>query len=158
MDNNLNSDLIIKPNLIKRIITTILDYLVVFIFSYLYLIVFGEEQGNDKYTASGIMVLPLIALWFIYFVVVEAKDKGTLMYQLFKLKVVSEKRNKIGFTESFKRHLLDPIDICLYGIPAFIAIKYSSKHQRLGDMFARTIVVDTSDKEQYAEIKLFGKD
>jgi uncharacterized RDD family membrane protein YckC len=45
--------------------------------------------------------------------------------------------------------LLDPIDILFYGIPAIIAIKNSDKHQRLGDMWAKTIVVDIKDAEQY---------
>jgi hypothetical protein len=44
---------------------------------------------------------------------------------------------------------LDPIDILFYGIPAIIAIKNSDKHQTLDGMWAKTIVVDPKDTEQY---------
>ena len=44
----------------------------------------------------------------------------------------------------------DPIDILMYGISAIIVIHNSDKHQRTGDMWAKTIVVDTNDPEQYS--------
>jgi uncharacterized RDD family membrane protein YckC len=56
--------------------------------------------------------------------------------------VLTIDRKEIEWTQALKRHLLDPIDILLYGIPAIIAIRNSDKHQRLGDMWANTIVVD----------------
>ena len=49
---------------------------------------------------------------------------------------------------------LDPIDILIYGIPAIIAIKNSDKNQRIGDMWAKTIVVDMDDEEQYLKEKI----
>ena len=55
----------------------------------------------------------------------------------------------IGFIEALKRHLLDPIDILVYGIPAIITIKNSEKHQRIGDKWAKTFVIDMTDPEQY---------
>ena len=58
-------------------------------------------------------------------------------------------RKEIEWTQALKRHLLDPIDILFYGIPAIITVKNSGKHQRLGDMWAKTIVVDIKDPEQY---------
>jgi uncharacterized RDD family membrane protein YckC len=48
--------------------------------------------------------------------------------------------------------LIDPVDFFIYAIPAIIAIKNTDKKQRLGDLWAKTIVVDTCDPEQYAEI------
>lgn len=65
------------------------------------------------------------------------------------LQVVTLNRKRIGWKEAAKRHLLDPIDIALYGIPGIIAIKNSDKKQRIGDMWAGTIVVNLKDPEQY---------
>ena len=56
-----------------------------------------------------------------------------------------------------KRHLLDPIDLLFYGIPAIITIKNTEKHQRLGDLWAKTIVIDTMDAEQFQENKLINE-
>jgi hypothetical protein len=45
------------------------------------------------------------------------------------------------FVQSLKRHLLDPVDMFLFGLVAIITIKNSELHQRLGDQWAKTIVV-----------------
>ncbi|MBE7175172.1 MAG: RDD family protein [Mucilaginibacter polytrichastri] len=126
-----------------------IDYSIVIFITYHYISFFGEKGDDDTSNVYGVMMLPPFALWFVYFVVAEGVDGGTLMHQLFKLKVLSEQRTKIGMTAAFKRHLLDRIDFFIYGLPAVIAIKFSAKHQRLGDMFARTIVVDKTDAQQY---------
>jgi uncharacterized RDD family membrane protein YckC len=82
-------------------------------------------------------------------VVIEANFGGTVGHKGLGLKVVKINHRDIGFSEALKRHILDPIDIIIYGIPAFLAVKYSEKHQRIGDMVANTVVVDTTDPEQY---------
>ena len=43
--------------------------------------------------------------------------------------------------QSFKRHLLDPIDMSMFGLIAIIIIKNTNYNQRLGDLWAKTIVV-----------------
>ena len=54
--------------------------------------------------------------------------------------------NEIGFTQSFKRHFLDMIDMFCFGLVAYIAIKNTEKNQRLGDLWAKTVVVNRNDK------------
>ncbi len=76
----------------------------------------------------------------------------------FNLKVLTLDRKEIAFKQALKRHLLDPIDILLYGIPALIAINNSEKHQRIGDMWAGTIVIDTADPDQYQEKEAYLPD
>ena len=43
--------------------------------------------------------------------------------------------------QSLKRHLLDPVDMLFFGIIAIIVIKNTAKNQRIGDLWAKTIVV-----------------
>jgi len=138
-----------KPNLRKRIIATLLDYALFGISAYLYIMLVGHDNNEGGKTVSGFWVLPIPVAWFIYFVVIEVFYSATLAHQGLYLKVLTSGRKEIEWDQAFKRHLLDPIDILFYGIPAIIAIKNSDKHQRLGDMWAKTIVVDTKDKEQY---------
>lgn len=138
-----------KTNLKKKIIATLLDYSLVLIPSYMYIFVFGHDNGNGGKTVDGFMALPIPILWFLYFVVVEATYGATLAHQALYLKVTTFDRKEIGLTQAFKRHLLDPIDILFWGIPGIISIKNTDKHQRLGDLWAKTIVIDMKDPEQY---------
>lgn len=138
-----------KTNLKKRIIATLLDYALFLISMYLYIMLVGHDNEEGGKTVNGLLALPIPIVWFIYFVVIEACYSATLAHQGLYLKVLTVDRKEIEWTQALKRHLLDPIDILFYGIPAIIAIRNSDKHQRLGDMWAKTIVVDTKDKEQF---------
>jgi hypothetical protein len=60
------------------------------------------------------------------------------------LQVVTKNGNRISFGQAFKRHVVDMIDFFFFGIPAFITIKNTSDHQRLGDLLAKTIVIDVN--------------
>jgi uncharacterized RDD family membrane protein YckC len=141
-----------KTNLKKRIIATLLDYTLFLLPTYMYIMVFGVYNEEGGKTVSGLMALPIPIVWFMYFVIVEALYGGTLSHQGLNLKVLTLDQREIEWTHALKRHLLDPIDILLYGIPAIFAIKNSEKHQRLGDMWAKTIVVDIKDTEQQIQL------
>ena len=138
-----------KTNLKKRIFATLIDYGVYAIITFVYIIYFGSDSNESSKSVSGVLTLPLLVVWFVYFVVIESKYKATLGHQAFDLKVITADRKEINFINAFKRHLVDPIDFLFYGIPAIIAIKNTEKHQRLGDLWSKTVIVDTSDIEQY---------
>jgi uncharacterized RDD family membrane protein YckC len=140
-----------KSNLKKRILASLLDYALILISSYLYIMIFGHANEEGATEVKGMQTLPLFLAWFIYFVVIESIYGATLGHQGFNLKVLTLRRKEISFSQALRRHLLDPIDILCYGIPAFIAIHTTDKHQRLGDLWAETIVVDMTDSEQYVE-------
>ncbi|MGN6438626.1 MAG: RDD family protein [Agriterribacter sp.] len=137
-----------KSNLGKRIAATLLDYALFGLPIYIYILVFGQDDGDGAKSVHGVMTFPIPVYWFLYFVVVEALYGATFAHQALNLKVLTLTRKRIGFTEALKRHLLDPVDYLFYGIPAIISISKSEKRQRLGDMWAETIVVDTKDPEQ----------
>lgn len=82
---------------------------------------------------------------------IEQLMDETLGNSLFYLKSISIKENsysnfkdsnlKPTFEQSFKRHLLDPINMFFFGLNGILTIKNSEKNQRLGDMWAKTIVM-----------------
>ena len=53
---------------------------------------------------------------------------------------IGEKERKLTFGESFKRHFLDSLDFSPIG---YLIIKNTEKNQRIGDLWAKTIVVKT---------------
>ncbi|QHS54356.1 RDD family protein [Mucilaginibacter sp. 14171R-50] len=133
-----------KPYIKLRIIATLIDYSVYFIFYTIYISAFDENPEPGNATVTGMMMLPLIIIWFLYFVVLESVH-ATPGHDIVKLKVVTDGAAKPSLSTAFKRRLLDPIDIFIYGIPALICISKTPKHQRLGDLWAGTVVVKTTD-------------
>ena len=83
----------------------------------------GHSNDEGDKTVSGLLALPIPIVWFIYFVVVEAAYGATLAHQGLHLKVLTVDKKEIEFKEALKRHLLDPIDIFVFGIPTIIVIK-----------------------------------
>jgi uncharacterized RDD family membrane protein YckC len=136
-----------KPYLKLRIIATLIDYTLFFALYYVLLYTMGEDQGNGKYVVYGWPVLLIPIFWTIYFVVTESTNQATPGHDICKLKVYKTNGQKPSFTDAFKRRVCDPIDIFIYGLPALICILKTPKHQRLGDLFADTVVVKASDIE-----------
>ena len=125
----------------KRVFATIIDYGVFFLIMWVYMMYFGEET-NEGYEVNGIMTLPILILWFFYFVLVEGFWQATIGHQLLNLKVCQDNYKEIDIGHSFKRRILDMIDFMFFGVPAFIAIRNNEKNQRIGDMYAKTIVIN----------------
>ncbi len=138
-----------KSNLKKRFLASFIDYLLIFLLTFFYVEKFGIVTEEGGKSVQGLATLPLFMVWFLYFVIIETYHGATLGHKAFNLLVLTEERTEIGFTHVLKRHLLDPFDFFIYAIPAIVAIKNTEKKQRLGDLWAKTIVVDITDSEQY---------
>jgi uncharacterized RDD family membrane protein YckC len=86
------------------------------------------------------MALPLILFWFIYFPGVEGTTGQTLGKKIIGIRVVKQDGGQVTFGSSFVRHLFDMIDVSFaIGI---LVIKNSGKKQRIGDLIAKTVVLD----------------
>ena len=134
-----------QPNLAKRIFATLIDYGLYTILSWLYVEYFGHDVPDGGKTVEGLAVLPLILYWFIYFPLVENAFAAPFGGLIFNLRVLTIHNREIGLSQSIKRHICDCIDFFLFEIPALIAIKNTDKHQRLGYLWAKTIVVNLRD-------------
>jgi uncharacterized RDD family membrane protein YckC len=137
-----------KPYLKLRTLATIIDYGIFMSLVWFYIYSFGEKTGDGSWQLQGLSVLLIPIAWILYFVVTEAVNQATPGHDICKLKVVKPDGYKITFSDAFKRRICDPIDIFMYGIPAFICISKTSKHQRIGDLLASTLVVKKSDIEE----------
>jgi len=147
-DSSTIKSFVYKSNLNKRILATIIDYGLFLLYFIAYLDYFGEHNQDGEQTVSGLLALSIPIVWFLYFIGVESIFGATAGHLAMNLKVLSLNRRPIDFIQSTKRHMFDFFDFGLYGIPAIIAIKRTDKHQRLGDLWARTIVVDMGDPTQ----------
>lgn len=128
-----------------RIAATVIDYGIYITFFFIYVTTFGNKNDEGGYSVNGVYTFPLFIFWFLYFVVLEAYNQATPGHDLLKLVVVKTKGDRITFSDAFKRRILDLIDIAIYGIPALICICNTPKFQRLGDLWAGTLVLKKSD-------------
>jgi uncharacterized RDD family membrane protein YckC len=75
---------------------------------------------------------------------------ATIGNKLLKLRVApkNDLRKPLTFGQSFKRHLVDMIDLWPFGLLGILLIKNTQYNQRLGDLWSKTIVIDLEDLEQ----------
>jgi uncharacterized RDD family membrane protein YckC len=81
------------PYTSKRVGATLIDYTLIWVLDFLYLVEFGKNDNPGHYSMDGLPVLVPIAFWFVYFVITERFMGGTLGHQLFGLKVVSRDKS-----------------------------------------------------------------
>lgn len=144
-----------QPLIGKRIIAGFIDYAIIYGFLFIFIFIFGEPNESGDYSVNGTLSLVPILFWAIMTIGVEQLMGETLGNSLVDLKPISVKptlnstfkgsNQKLTFGQSFKRHLLDPIDMFLFGLIGILTIKNSEKNQRLGDMWAKTSVIKTSE-------------
>ncbi|KAF2328213.1 RDD family protein [Flavobacterium daemonense] len=140
-----------KPNLKKRILAGLIDYTLMFGMLYVMFIYFGVKTSNG-YSLHGFPALLTTIIWGVYMIGFEFNFGGTLGNQMFDLKVVSIRdtdNTSVTFGQSLKRHLLDIFDIWFFGLFGILLIKNTKYNQRLGDLWAETIVIDAKDEEQF---------
>jgi uncharacterized RDD family membrane protein YckC len=141
-----------KPNIIKRSLATIIDYTILFVSLFVISKYFGKPLPNGGYKLNGLLNYIVILFWPLYIIGTEIKFGATPGHRLFRLKILSINSNSLSISQVIKRRLCDIFDILwLLGLIAFLCAITSPYNQRLGDIWAKTIVVDTTDPEQYIE-------
>lgn len=137
-----------KPNLLKRFIAGLIDYLLVYGFFFAFVYAFGEPNNEGGYSVTGILSLIPFVFWFLIIVFTEVFLGATLGNALVGLKPQSltKSNGELSLSQSIKRHLFDPIDMFPFGLIGIITIKNTDRNQRLGDIWAKTIVIEVENK------------
>lgn len=133
-----------QPHLGQRIGATIIDYFFIFVFLFVFATMFGEPDGEGSMTVTGPLALVPILFWFCWLVIPEALGGVTLGHYSTGLKVITMDGNKPVFWQALVRRLFDFVDLfsCFPGLVAFILVQTTKHKQRVGDMIAKTLVVD----------------
>lgn len=128
----------------KRFGAFLIDYILIWSLTILYILYFGEVQPDGMHEVQGMEVLPIFALWLIYVVVCERLG-GTLGHRLFKLKVVTMDGGQPDTWHTFLRRVCDPLDGFFCGLVGYLLIKNTQYNQRVGDLIAKTQVIGQED-------------
>lgn len=94
------------------------------------------------YTTAGLFVATMVAgNWFVEVWVPSRWLGGTPGMRLLGLRVLTERGENPSLPRYMVRWLLMVVDGWLFGLVGALAIAFSPRHQRFGDMVARTVVV-----------------
>ena len=132
-----------KTYLSRRILAGIIDYLIIFIFFMILSYFFGEPAKDGGTKLSGLPAFSMIMFWFLITVGMEQFFGKTIGNSICGIKPISlcADNQRLSFAQSLKRHLLDMIDMSMFGLIGILLIKNTEKNQRFGDIWAKTTVV-----------------
>ncbi|MFZ5792695.1 MAG: RDD family protein [Pseudomonadota bacterium] len=123
-----------------RVVATLIDTTILFVAFYIVAALTGQttESGFDL---TGMPFFLAVAVFFAYYVVLEALSGATVGKLAVRLRVVKEDGSAIGWRESLIRNLLRIVDGFVLYLVGLILVMTSAKRQRLGDRVAETVVV-----------------
>jgi uncharacterized RDD family membrane protein YckC len=86
----------------------------------------------------------MMGFWVFYFPLAEGISGQTIGKKIFKIKVIKEDGSAVVFGDTIIRRILDIVDFLFLGLLGFLIARSTRKKQRMGDMIAKTIVVNES--------------
>jgi uncharacterized RDD family membrane protein YckC len=125
----------------KRVLGAIIDIIILIIIMIIFSLLFGTSRGFS-FGVSGFAALIMYLIWFAYYVVLEATTGKTIGKYIVKIKVVNASGEQISWGASIVRNILRIIDGLFFYLVGFIIALVSKENQRLGDMAAKTYVVN----------------
>lgn len=112
-------------------------------------------DSNFSYVALGLLLINLFATTWLYPILFEVFNKGRTPGKMSaKIRVLHDNGSPIGWSASMLRNLLrvfDGLPFC-YAI-GMVSILISDKGQRIGDLFAGTIVVDEQTERHHQRLQ-----
>lgn len=137
----------------RRWLGACIDYIIYITVYYFAIFIWGstvfstDTEANDPVILlTGLLVAFLwIGLWFLIFPVIEALNNGrTLGKAIVGVRVLKLNGGKPNFGHLLVRHLFDFVDYMpFFGIVGVIVAVNTENKQRVGDLVASTIVVNS---------------
>ena len=128
---------------LQRIAAWIIDLIILFfvaIFVMGFSFVSSLFMMNVGFIVGGILSMILIV--FVYTIALETAWNGqTVGKKIVKIRVVKENGKSITFTEALIRNIFRIIDNQFVGLVGLILILVTEKKQRIGDLIAKTVVI-----------------
>jgi uncharacterized RDD family membrane protein YckC len=133
----------------KRFFALIIDIIVLWAYTYITSQIIGSINAASTsenlpllYNLSALQMLFYLPV-LLYHLVCEMLMNGqSLGKKLCRIKVISDNGGRAAFHQLLLRWLLRPVDITLV-LPGLISYMSTKKNQRLGDLAAGTMVIDT---------------
>jgi len=130
----------------KRFFALLIDYILYGIAFFLIATYFGEsyesEDGTFNYKVEGFPALACFIIWFALMPLMEGIKGQSFGKMIFGIKTLKQDGTKASVGNATVRHLFDMIDFFPFlGIVGLIVASKNNLQQRVGDLVAKTIVV-----------------
>ncbi len=124
----------------NRVFAFLVDFLIFWILGFIVGYFYGQPIEDELgFNLKGFPALIVFLFGFCLWPVSESLYGKTVGKRIFKLKVVSENHQIISFSQALTRFLLGFVDyIFLLGL---IVASSNKKNQRIGDLVAKTIII-----------------
>ena len=125
----------------RRSLAALFDFAVMCAALFSYAHFFGEETSPGRWDVGGTGAMIILSVCASYWIAPEWLWGKSLGKLLFDLRVVSSKGQPCSLTQSVQRNVLRVVDIQSLYLVGFLAAKFNPLTQRLGDQWARTVVI-----------------
>ena len=126
---------------------TLLDYGVLWALLFAYMRYFGEPLDEGGYQVSGCgHLLVIMVTWVVWLPLPEVVWGRTFGKWVCELRVVDVGGARAAMRQILVRRLLDPLDLSLFGLVAYVVAKNTPLAQRVGDLAAKTRVIQDITK------------
>lgn len=126
-----------------RALAAVIDYAVFWFFFFAYARYFGVETDEGFQLSGCGHILTVVAAWVVLLPLPEGIWGRTLGKWVCDLRVAGPNNRPVTMGQAFTRHMFDPVDLlAFFGLVAYIVARSNPLHQRLGDLVAKTQVVE----------------
>jgi len=124
-----------------RVVAAILDAVIVSVAWYLILWKWGDAAADGGVELTGTPALLLLLATAAFWIVPEWLLGATPGKWACDLQVATLTGGDISLSQSLKRNVLRLLDFLPFYVTGFVSASLTPKRQRLGDLWAKTIVV-----------------
>ena len=128
----------------KRIVAGLIDFVILVVIGGIMTVLFGYVSSDDdgfNASLSGGPFLLYVLIALAYYFLMESSTGQTLGKMALGIKVVAASGGKASAGSIAIRTILRLVDGIFFYLVGILAIAFSGKHQRIGDMAGGTIVV-----------------
>lgn len=123
----------------------LIDFILVVFLMAGYAYFFGEHNSDGSITLNhNYAKTELLIFAHLYFIIQEYFFANTIGKRILKLHVKKTNGEKLRLIDVVLRHCTNTVELFLFPFIALGVGILSKKNQRLGDMIAKTVVVDKS--------------
>lgn len=133
-----------------RALAAILDSVIVFLVCFLIAETWGDAGPEGDKVLTGIPALLLMLGIAAFWILPEWLLGSTPGKWACELQVTKLNGGSISFVQSLKRNVIRPLDFFPFYLTGFVAARLSPNRQRLGDLWAKTIVVSRKSRQAEA--------
>ncbi|WP_299684075.1 RDD family protein [uncultured Dokdonia sp.] len=132
-----------QPHIGRRIVAGSIDYTIIYALSFFTMMLLGVQVNFDANQLNNAFSLIPIGFWILMAIIIEITAGATIGNLIVGLRAIpiNGQYRKLTFLESLKRHLLDPVDMFFFGLVGIIVMKNTPYNQRIGDLWAKTMVI-----------------